>query len=82
LAFHSFYVVQINTFPPATARRFSPEEKELLSHANSIIIRKITSNVSAKLGESQTADDCLVGFWSPVSPLVLAIESTAQDVNF
>lgn len=79
LAFHSFYVVQINTFPPATTGRFSPEEKKFLSHADGIVIRKITSNVGAKLGKGKTADDCFVRLRSSVPPLVFAIESTDRD---
>jgi len=76
--FHSFYIIQINPFPPATTGRFPPEKKKFLGHADGVVVRQITSNVSAKLGQSKTADDCLVGLRGTMSPLVLAIKSTAQ----
>lgn len=81
LAFHSFYIVQINPFPPATTGGFPPKEQEFLSHADGIVVRQITSNVSAKLGEGKTADDRLVRLRGSVSPLILAIEPTAQKIS-
>ena len=79
LALNTLKPVEVHTLPPAAASRLSPEQQELLSHADSIVVGKITTNVGAKLGQSQTADHRLVRLWGSVSPVIIAVESTGQN---
>lgn len=43
LALNPSNVVQLNAFPPASASRFSPEEKQFLRHSDSVTVGKIVS---------------------------------------
>ena len=36
--FNTFDVIKLNTFPPTSSCRFSPKEKQLLRHADGIVI--------------------------------------------
>lgn len=75
-----FHIVQFDSFPPASSSGFSPEEQEFLSHTDSVIVRKIASDISAKLGQSKTANDCLVGLRGPMSPLIVAIKASVESL--
>lgn len=72
-----FDIVQLDSFPPASSGGFSPEEQEFLSHTYSVVVRQITSYISAKFGQSKAADNCLVGLRGAVAPLISAIKASA-----
>lgn len=72
-----FHIVQLDTFPPASSGGLSPEEQEFLSHTYSVVVRQITSDISAKFRQSKAADDCLVGLRGAVAPLIFAIKASA-----
>ena len=85
LSFHTLDIIQFDAFPPASPRRFPPEEKELLCHTDSsgIAIREITVGttgtrgplIGPQPGECDRADDSFVGFAGTVAPAVVVVES-------
>ena len=74
LALDSFDMVQLNPLPPASPRRFSPEQKKLLRHAHGTRAHVVASDVAAQAGQGQAADDGLVWFSSSVTPSVVMVE--------
>jgi hypothetical protein len=76
LTINTLNIVKVHTLPPAAASGLSPEQQEFLGHADSIVVRKITTDVGTKLGQSQTADHRLVRLWGAVAPVILAIKTT------
>jgi hypothetical protein len=73
---HTLDVVKINTFPPAASGRLSPEQKQLLRHAYSVVTHVVAFDVATEPSKRQTADNSLVGLTSPVSPSIIVIEAT------
>ena len=70
-------VLQLDPFPPATARRLSPKQKELLRHAHRAATHLITADIGAQPGECQAANDGLVRFPGTMTPPVVVIEAAA-----
>lgn len=69
LALNSLDALEIDTFPPATSCRFSPEEEEFLSHTDSVTARWIVSfDICTKFCQCDTAYDSLVWLTSSVAP--------------
>lgn len=78
-AFDPIYVVQFDPLPPAPPGGLSPEKKELLSHADRIVIGQVAFDIGSKFGQCQTTDDGLARLGRPMAPPVIAIESAANS---
>jgi hypothetical protein len=73
-------VIKVNTFPPATTGRLSPEEQKLLSHTDSVVVEIVaTLDIGPQTSQSNAADDGLVGLTSAMTPSVLMVEATGID---
>lgn len=76
LAFYTPDIVKLNTFPPATASWFPPEQQQLLSHADSVAVGQIISfDIGPQARKSNAADNGFIGFSSAVAPVVIVIEA-------
>jgi hypothetical protein len=69
-------ILQINTLPPTSSCRFSPEKQELLGHTNRIVGEIVTADVCSESGQSDAADDRFLRLTGAVAPLVVVVEST------
>ena len=79
LARDSFNVLELNALPPASTSGLSPEQKQLLRHANSVAVGcRITANVRAQARERDRTYDCLVGLGGTVTPSVCTIKATGK----
>lgn len=47
LAFNTLHVVKLNALPPASPRRLTPEQKQLLRHTNRVVTHLVAANVAA-----------------------------------
>jgi hypothetical protein len=47
LALNTCNVLELDTFPPATASGLTPEKEKLLSHTNSVGTHLVASNIAA-----------------------------------
>jgi hypothetical protein len=76
LALDASDVIKLNTFPPASASRFPPEEKELLGHTDGIAIGKVVAlDIGPQACKRNTADNSLVGLASTVTPSIVVVEA-------
>jgi hypothetical protein len=76
LAFDTSNVVELNTFPPAAASGFPPEEEQLLRHTNSVAISKIvTLNVRSQACKGDAANDGFVRLAGTMAPSVVVVEA-------
>lgn len=79
---HALYIIKLNALPPASPGRFTPEQQQLLCHTNSVTVGgRIATDVGAKTGKRDRADNSLVRFGGTVAPSVCAVESTANIVS-
>jgi hypothetical protein len=76
LALDTLDVFQLNALPPAPPGRFSPEEEQLLSHANSVVAHFVAANVAAQPSQCKTANDGLVRFACSVTPAIIVVEAS------
>lgn len=77
LALHALNIVKLNTFPPASPRRFAPEKQKFLRHSDGVAVSgRVATNVGAQASKRNGADDGLVGFGGAVTPGVSAVEAT------
>lgn len=81
LTINALHIIKLNTLPPAAAGRLAPEQKELLGHAHSIVVRQVASDISAEFSQGKTANDCLVGLSGTVAPLIFAVKPTASHIS-
>lgn len=79
LALDASDVVKLNTLPPASASRFPPEEKQLLSHADGVAVSEVVAlYIRPQTCKRNTANDGLVGLAGAVSPLIVVVEPATQ----
>lgn len=74
-AVDTFNIIEVNAFPPAAASRLAPEQKELLSHADSVGVG-VATDIGTQTSKGDTADDSLVGLASTVTPGIVVVEAT------
>jgi hypothetical protein len=78
LAFDTSDIVKFDTFPPAAASGFPPEEEQLLRHSDGVAVSKVvTLNVRSQACKSNAANDGFVGLAGAVTPSVVVVEATA-----
>jgi len=75
-AFHTLDIVELDALPPAPSSRLSPEQQQLLCHANGVTVGGLAADVCAKTSERYRADDCFVGLCCTMTPRVCAVETT------
>jgi hypothetical protein len=81
-ALDTSYVLELNPFPPASPRRFPPEEKQFLRHAEGVAVREIVAlDVGAQASQRETAYDSFVGLAGAVAPLVVVVEAPVSGRN-
>lgn len=69
-------IVQLDPFPPASPRRFPPEQEQFLRHAEGVAVGEVVAlDVGAQAGQRETADDGFVGLAGAVAPLVVVVEA-------
>lgn len=73
----SLDILQVDAFPPAPPRRLAPEEKELLGHANGVVVHVVAADIAAQSSQGKTAHDRFVGLTGTMTPAVVMIEATA-----
>lgn len=74
-AVDTFNIIKVNAFPPAAASRLAPEQKELLSHADSVGVG-VATDIGTQTSKGDTADDSLVRLASTVTPGIVVVETT------
>lgn len=89
LALHSSDVVELDTFPPASAGGFPPEQKQFLGHTDSVAVCEVvTFDVGPQTRKSDTTNDSLVRLSGTVAPVIIVVEATecmsaiSVDCNF
>jgi hypothetical protein len=76
LALNASDVVKLDTLPPATASWFSPKEKQLLRHSDSVTVSKIVAlDIGPQTRKCDAADDSLVRFAGAVAPSIVMVEA-------
>jgi hypothetical protein len=79
-AFDALDILQLNTLPPTPTCRFSPEQQQLLRHADGTVGEVLVLDSSSETCQCDAANDGLVRFASAMTPLVVVVE-TAVDVS-
>lgn len=75
-ALDTSYVLELDPLPPTPPRRFPPEEKQLLRHAEGVAVREVVAlDVGAQASQRETAYDGLVRLAGAVAPLVVVVEA-------
>lgn len=76
-SFHAFDILEVDALPPTSTRRFPPEEKELLCHADRVAVAGVsTADIGSEACECQTADDSFIGLSGAMTPAVVVVETT------
>lgn len=78
LALDTLDILQLDALPPAPSGWFSPEQEQLLCHANGIVAHFVAPNVAAQPSQSETADDGLVRFACSVTPAIIVVKASVR----
>jgi hypothetical protein len=78
LSLHAFNVVKLDALPPASSRWLSPEQQELLCHADCIAVRCFTSNICSESCQCNGAYDGFVRLGGTVAPGIGVLETTVS----
>ena len=81
LALHALNTINLNTLPPASSSWFSPEEEQLLCHADGVAGEVVAADVCSQTCKCNTADDRLVWLVGAVAPSVVVVKAAARWIS-
>ena len=86
-ALNAFNIFQLDAFPPTPSSGFPPKQKQFLCHCRRCICCNIVrprccawSDVGAKAGESNRANDGFAGLMGTMAPHVVAVKATKYSL--